>query len=211
MIKDYHNYVIKDGKFIGKFEEMYRKIDDPWLHGDASAIQYDIMLNLMKTNKTCQKRCRILDIGCGKGAFTSRLKENFKRSEILAVDISETAIRKAKTKYKNLKINFRTTDIKNSYKTIGGKFDIIVLSQVLWYILPEFKKIISYLLKNSLAKNGFLLINNFFYNAKLQKYGNAWVEAPEDMNNLIKMRPVKRIDIYAADGFDTIELFQKDG
>ena len=26
----YQDYVIKDGKFIGKFEEMYQKFDDPW-------------------------------------------------------------------------------------------------------------------------------------------------------------------------------------
>ncbi len=26
----YKNYVIKNGKFIGKFEEMYQKFNDPW-------------------------------------------------------------------------------------------------------------------------------------------------------------------------------------
>ena len=27
----YKDFIIKDGKFIGKFEEMYKKFDDPWL------------------------------------------------------------------------------------------------------------------------------------------------------------------------------------
>lgn len=27
--KDYHDYVFKEGKFIGAFEEMYQKVDDP--------------------------------------------------------------------------------------------------------------------------------------------------------------------------------------
>jgi len=27
---DYHDYVFKDGKFIGAFEEMYLNVDDPW-------------------------------------------------------------------------------------------------------------------------------------------------------------------------------------
>ncbi len=26
----YQDYVIKDGKFIGRFEEMYQKFEDPW-------------------------------------------------------------------------------------------------------------------------------------------------------------------------------------
>ena len=26
----YQDYVIKDGKFVGKFDEMYRKFSDPW-------------------------------------------------------------------------------------------------------------------------------------------------------------------------------------
>ena len=29
-MKRYQDYVIKDGKFIGKFEEMYQKFEDPW-------------------------------------------------------------------------------------------------------------------------------------------------------------------------------------
>ena len=28
--KDYHDYVIKDGNFIGEFEQMYQNVDDPW-------------------------------------------------------------------------------------------------------------------------------------------------------------------------------------
>ena len=27
---DYHDFVFADGRFIGKFDEMYQKVDDPW-------------------------------------------------------------------------------------------------------------------------------------------------------------------------------------
>lgn len=30
-MKTYHDYVIKDGQFIGEFNEMYRAFDDPWM------------------------------------------------------------------------------------------------------------------------------------------------------------------------------------
>ena len=26
----YQDYVIKDGKFVGEFEQMYKDFDDPW-------------------------------------------------------------------------------------------------------------------------------------------------------------------------------------
>lgn len=29
--KSYHDYVIKDGEFIGDFENMYRNCEDPWM------------------------------------------------------------------------------------------------------------------------------------------------------------------------------------
>jgi len=51
--KDYHDYVIKNGKFIGAFEEMYQKFEDPWHHGDATAVQYDMALYLIKRYKIC--------------------------------------------------------------------------------------------------------------------------------------------------------------
>lgn len=44
--KDYHDYVIKNGGFIGKFEEMYQNIEDPWFHGEATAFHYDLGLVL---------------------------------------------------------------------------------------------------------------------------------------------------------------------
>ena len=47
--KDYHDYVFKDGKFIGAFEEMYQNVEDPWHHGDATAIYYDMDLYLDHT------------------------------------------------------------------------------------------------------------------------------------------------------------------
>jgi hypothetical protein len=50
---DYHDYVIKDGKFIGAFEEMYQNIDDPWHHGDATDIQYDMALYLIGRYQIC--------------------------------------------------------------------------------------------------------------------------------------------------------------
>ncbi len=36
-MNNYHDYIFKDGKFVGLFEECYRDCDDPW---DASKEEY---------------------------------------------------------------------------------------------------------------------------------------------------------------------------
>lgn len=51
--KNYHDYVIRDGKFIGAFEKMYRNVEDPWHQGDATAIQYDLALYLIEKYGIC--------------------------------------------------------------------------------------------------------------------------------------------------------------
>lgn len=72
---------------------------------------------------------KILDIGCGKGAFTARIKQNNPSAYILAVDVAPTAIRKAREKYGHLNIDFEVLDIQRDYKSIPCKFDLIVMQK----------------------------------------------------------------------------------
>ena len=67
---DYRDYVIKDDKFIGAFEEMYRDCPDPWHQDELPPLAEDIALLLLSK----RRYQRVLDIGCGKGRFTSRVK-----------------------------------------------------------------------------------------------------------------------------------------
>lgn len=206
--KDYHDYVIKDGKFIGRFEEMYQNIDDPWRHGDATGISYDLVLYLLKRYKVCVNGGKILDIGCGKGAFTARLKKRLPKAKILAVDIAPTAIRKAKEKYGKLGIDFQVMDIQREYKKFSERFNLIIMLDIMWYILPNFEKIVNYLKKN-LGKGGYLLISQTFYQPGEQKYGNEIVSSLEDMISLIKYRVVEMIEINRLKNHSAIALFKK--
>ena len=207
--KDYHDYVIKNGKLVGKFEEMYQNVEDPWSHGEASDLQYDSALLLLKKNNTFSKKVKILDIGCGKGAFTSRLKKDFPKSEITAIDVSSTAIKKAIKQYGKKGINFKVVDIQKNIKKVKGKYDLIVMSEIMWYILPNLKKILYYLSKNILKNKGCVLINQAFYKPGIQKYGNEFIEKPEDLINLVKLKLIKRVDMHNLNDFDSIMLFEK--
>lgn len=205
---NYRDYVIKDGRFIGEFEEMYKNIEDPWCIGDATEIQYDLVLYLLDRHTVCLKSGSILDIGCGKGAFTYRIKKARPYCDIMGVDISETAIIKARNLYQSEGIDFRTIDVEKEYRNILRKYDLIILSQIVWYILPHLEEIILYLLKSGLKKNGYLLINQAFYKPDEQTYGKGILSTIEDLIRIIGIDPIELIETNRQMNYNAVALFK---
>lgn len=127
----YHKYVFdtKNRKFIGKFEEMYADEDkdnfDSWFQDGVSYLGKQLSLMLINRYNFNS----ILDIGCGKGTFTSLLKKN--NNKVLGVDISDTAIKKAKARYEH--VEFRQATIDQALAE-GEIRDLIVMIEVLSYI-----------------------------------------------------------------------------
>ena len=69
---DYHDYVFKNGKLIGEFEQMYQKSKDiPW-HQDkaADSLDYKITLAISSAISPFDEIC---EIGCGLGYFLEAL------------------------------------------------------------------------------------------------------------------------------------------
>ena len=103
----YNDLVIKDGKFIGEFEKMYQKFDDPWSQKKVyNSITRQIVCSYIKYFKINS----VVEFGCGLGTTTNFIYENT-GVNILGVDISETSIRKSKMMYPNL--NFQVNDLEN--------------------------------------------------------------------------------------------------
>lgn len=96
----YQDYVIKDGKFIGRFEEMYQKFNDPWHQRENLNNFYSRMLTPVTLMQYELKR--VIEIGCGLGAFTNYLHEAVPSCYLSGMDISETAVAKAKKFYPDL-------------------------------------------------------------------------------------------------------------
>lgn len=206
---DYHDYVFKDGKFVGAFEEMYQNVDDPWHHGEAKAIPYDMVLHLLGRYQVCSAGGKILDIGCGKGAFTARLARHCPDAAIKAIDISPTAINKAQEQYGSSKIEFQVMDIQKELKNITDDFDLIVVSDVMWYILPKFKEIMGHLSGHILRERGYLIINQTLYKPGQQKYGKEIVSTIEDMLACISITPIDIFEINRMANYHAVAIFQK--
>ena len=96
----YQDYVIKDGKFIGKFEEMYRDYDDPWHQIGEADISYSKHDTIHTINRFGLKN--VIEVGCGLGYFTNRLSRFCSNTRFTGLDISETAIAKARLAFPTL-------------------------------------------------------------------------------------------------------------
>jgi len=162
--KKYQDYVIKDGKFIGEFEEMYKDFKDPWEQTtrEERAMEKIIAINLIKKIKAK----RVIELGCGLGCFTNKIRNL--GVEVLGIDISETAIKKARKKYPACK--FYAGDILNKKIYRDFKPDVIIMAEITWYVLDKIDDFIKFLKKE--MKNIYLIHLLTVYPKGVQKYGN---------------------------------------
>ena len=65
----YQDFVIKNGEFIGRFEEMYQQFEDPWEQSTRELYCYEktIGLEIIKNNNLN----KVLELGCGHVLFGS--------------------------------------------------------------------------------------------------------------------------------------------
>jgi len=76
---------------------------------------------------------KVLEIGCGAGAFTARLVRL--ADNIIALDISPRAVAKARQRLANVnQVSFRTTNVMKSTFEDDGPFDLVVLTETIYYL-----------------------------------------------------------------------------
>ena len=138
----YHKYVFDADKrnFLGKFEQMYQKEDfedfDSWHQEDLRHLIRQISLAVLNRYNFS----KILDLGCGKGVFTQMLKKE--NNCVIGIDLSETAIKKARIKYPDIKFE---VGLLEEFK-FDGEFDLVVAMETLSY-LKNWKRLIENLAK----------------------------------------------------------------
>ena len=164
----YQDYVIKDGKLIGEFEKMYQDFDNPWEQTtrEANCFEKIIGIELLKRDKICNP----LEYGCGFGDYTEKLRETFGRAS--GVDISKTAIEKAKLKHPLC--NFYVGDILDSKILDAVKPDAILFVEISWYVLEKLRPF-KQLIKNYFGGGETKFLHNLMtYTPGTQKYGKEY-------------------------------------
>ena len=100
----------------------------------------------IKLIKNKNSNIKILDIGTGSGAIAISLAREFINANIMAIDISEEAIKVANLNIKNKKLNNQIQLRKTTLDNINEKFDLIVSNPP--YLTKKEIKNISYEIKN---------------------------------------------------------------
>lgn len=139
---DYHDYVFKDGKLLGQFDEMYRHSRDvPW-HQDKTANQVfvDLDIAILKHFLPEFSVQSICDLGCGLGYVSARLYSELSPLvdglEVTGIDVSSEAAAQARLLHPHL--TFFGADILNGdIKQWEGKFDLLYVKDVLWYVAHD--------------------------------------------------------------------------
>ena len=164
----FQDYVIKNGKLIGEFEQMYKDFEDPWnqsINNERNSSHKLLALDWIKELYKDKKDLKVIDVGCGFGFFVNQLNKN--KIQTLGVDISETAIKNAKKKFPNC--DFVVGDLLDF--GIYKKFcpDVMVMSEITWYVLDKLDYFIQYLKKN--FPDIYLIHLLVTYTRGVQKYG----------------------------------------
>ena len=179
---DYHPYVFQDGRLIGEFERMYQEATVvPW-HQDrvAEAWPTHVMLSMLRPGAPFDTA---LDIGCGLGYATARLAELCGRTR--GVDISPTAIDRARTLFPNLE--FEVLDIRTPPRQALGPFSLVVSKEVLWFVIPELSEVLDRL-KVMVRPGGWLLMCQSFPPLDRPFYGKDALSNPDHLMQLLTSR-----------------------
>lgn len=114
------------------FEKVYEADDDPWdfASSEYEAEKYAATLNALPR----QRYENAFEIGCSIGILTEKLAARC--GELLSVDVSEKALIQAKKRCAELKnVRFEIMRIPEEFP--NEKFDLILISEVGYYLSPE--------------------------------------------------------------------------
>jgi SAM-dependent methyltransferase len=164
----YQDYVIRDGRLIGEFEEMYRDFDDPWhqIEREGSASDKAVGLNLLQGLRSTFGASRVVDIGCGLGHYTHRIAEA--GFETIGLDISETAVAAARRRFPE--VRFEVGGVTDPAAILDLAPDVVVMTEVTWYVLDHLHDFLAFL-EGQLGE-AFLLHMLVTYPPGTQKYGS---------------------------------------
>lgn len=143
------------------FDALYRRCVDPWgsLVSSHSQRKYRDLVALLASRRFANA----LEIGCGLGILTRQLTLVAER--VRGVDISAVALeaaRKLSAEYPS--IHYQQADLFALDEQV--RFDLVVLADVLYYILPPFESRLKTALgrvEQLLAPGGTLLLANRHY------------------------------------------------
>lgn len=113
----------------GYFERLYLSDPDPWRFAtsDYERDKYADTVGALPPGRYQ----RAFEVGCSIGVLTRQLAASC--DELIAVDVSESAVKQAETRCEDMPwVQFATMDVRSAWP--DGSFDLILFSEVLYYL-----------------------------------------------------------------------------
>jgi trans-aconitate methyltransferase len=130
------------------------------------------------------------------GHFTHLISEQT-AARITGIDISETAVRKARTRYPNLRFEVDTVDKLSRYR----EHEAVLFAEITWYLLDQFDLLLDALRRDFAGK--YFLHNLVFYKGS-QRYGREYFTTLDEFIARVPFELVARVEATTRD-MDTIE------
>ena len=133
------------------FEELLAAEPDPWRYESAyEQRKYEQTLSLLPPHVP-----RALEIGCAEGHFTVGLASRV--SELVAADLSEIALARARSRCAGL-ANVQFTQLDVASDPLPGRFDLVVCSELLYFLGREALQAVARKLADALVSGGALVL-----------------------------------------------------
>jgi cyclopropane fatty-acyl-phospholipid synthase-like methyltransferase len=182
-----------DGLEFGLFPYLSYLLQDLWEIGASP----EIIIELLKKNKVINKKSKILDLGCGKGAVLIKLIKEF-GCEGHGIDALPEFIDEAKRFAQKNKVEekcvFEIGDIRRLVDGLKG-YDIVILGS----IGPVFGDINSTLLKvnNCIKDEGLVILDDGFLSADSQLNSPIYFNKAETLQQIesAKMKIVDQVEL----------------
>jgi SAM-dependent methyltransferase len=140
----------------GHFQRIYAANEDPWnyWHSDYERAKRDAAIGALAGRRF---RCGV-EVGCSIGRLTRRLADSC--GQLLGLDFIDAALTAALgTCAQQPWVSFRNVQVPLGWPE--GEFDLIVLSEMLYFLSPEDSLKLVGLCKRSLAPDGVILLVNW--------------------------------------------------
>jgi SAM-dependent methyltransferase len=163
--RDYHDYVIRDGRLIGEFEAMYRNSDAvPW-HQDEQRDWMDVRLTF-EMLRDLPRFGEIHDLGCGLGYYLALARERAGAPGCRAFgyDISATACDKARTLFPEFTFTTHDITVAPAPPPAGSMAvapRLFVIRGTLWYVYPKLAEVVCHSRAMLAAGDTLLVVQNF--------------------------------------------------
>jgi SAM-dependent methyltransferase len=167
---DYHDYVIKEGKLVGRFEEMYQLCENPWPETEDDLDANPVSLRTAQL-VNAEGRRNIFSLGCGKGLHLNWLAKRCPGVTVSGCDVSATAVQYCRERHPW--IAARQMDVRE-FCDQRFEFDLLLLREIVWYILSDWDYLCRALAEKYRGRH--VAVELSFYDR--QSYGKGYFNGP---------------------------------